>query len=148
MSALTAAKVVPHKEPARIVSMKMGAVKLWQGSLCMIIAAAGYAVAATPTAASIFAGIAAETVDNSAGSAGDKSIQLFQTGLHEIAISGVAVTDIGKKVYAETSNPSDCKDASDTPTANGQCIGRTVNVENSKAWVDIGIGWNNQELAP
>lgn len=138
MSAITAAKLLSHKEPARIVSMKMGNIKIVEGELLMLVS--GYLEHSTPTSGSKFAGIAAETVDNSAGSDGDKSCGVYQTGLFSMAISGVAVTDIGRKAYAETNNPSDVKDDNDTPTQHANMIGRIVGLNGTEAWVDIGVG--------
>ncbi len=47
-----------------------------------------------------FRGIAESKIDNSAGSAGDKSVRLIERGKVELSISGVAITDVGRPVYA------------------------------------------------
>ena len=52
-----------------------------------------------------FVGVANETIDNSAGSAGDKSINLTKSGSFVFkAVAGFtpAIGDIGKEVYANT----------------------------------------------
>jgi len=70
------------------------------------INASGYLVAMAHGTANLkFAGIANETVDNSAGSAGDKSLNVTKSGSFLMkAISGYtpAIADLGKEVYANT----------------------------------------------
>jgi hypothetical protein len=68
--------------------------------------ASGYAIPIAHGTASLkFVGVANETVDNSAGAAGDKSINLTKSGSFVFkAASGFTptVADIGKEVYANT----------------------------------------------
>lgn len=59
---------------------------------------AGYLKAFVP--GDLFVGIAAEESDNSAGTAGAKSCQVFTTGDYELPITSVALTDRGKPVFA------------------------------------------------
>lgn len=47
-----------------------------------------------------FRGFAKDDVDNSAGSAGDKTVELVTKGRVQLAVSGLAITDVGKDVYA------------------------------------------------
>lgn len=47
-----------------------------------------------------FRGFALEICDNSSGSAGDKRIKLLEEGKVQLPISGLAITDVGKDVYA------------------------------------------------
>ena len=47
-----------------------------------------------------FRGFADDIVDNSSGSAGDKTVKVRAAGLVTLGISGVAITDVGKAVYA------------------------------------------------
>ncbi len=74
----------------------MAAVKIPKGAL-VNINAAGYATNATDTASETFAGVAYETVDNSAGSAGALSIRVQTTGTFVFADGGAngAQTDTG-----------------------------------------------------
>jgi predicted RecA/RadA family phage recombinase len=51
-----------------------------------------------------FRGFAVRGVDNSAGSNGDKSVELNRKGVIKLDISAVAITDEGKSVYASDSN--------------------------------------------
>ncbi len=52
----------------------------------------------------IFAGFAEDNVDNSAGSDGAKRIRIRKKGAILLDISGVALGDIGKAVYATNDN--------------------------------------------
>lgn len=47
-----------------------------------------------------FRGFAYETVNNSAGAAGDKRTRVRRTGLVQLAVSGLVITDVGRTVYA------------------------------------------------
>ena len=47
-----------------------------------------------------FRGFAVEKADNSAGSAGDKDVKVRRRGTVVLAISGLAITDVGKDVFA------------------------------------------------
>jgi len=52
-----------------------------------------------------FEGFAVATVDNSAGSAGDKNVKVYQRGVVTLSVTGVtAVTDEGSTVYATDDN--------------------------------------------
>ena len=124
MAALTGADVVKHKEEARMVSLPvLAAANIFNGALLMLTSA-GFAAPAAPTAASLFAGIATEDVDNTAGGSGDLRVNVFQSGLHQMAISGVAVTDVllTAGVFAETDNTADVSIGA-ASTANAQKIG-------------------------
>jgi hypothetical protein len=47
-----------------------------------------------------FRGFAQRQVDNSAGAAGDKDVKLISRGKIQLSIGGLAITDVGKDVYA------------------------------------------------
>ena len=112
-----------------------------------MMTSAGYVAPATPTATSLFAGIAQEDVDNTAGASGDKRVNVFQSGLHKMPISGVAVTDVllTAGVFAETDNVADVTIGA-ASTANSQKCGIITNLEDGQAWVDINVGISQQEL--
>ncbi len=75
--------------------------KVWQGGMVQINAA-GYAVSASATAANVTIGRADETVDNTGGANGDKSVKVrrgvFRFG-NSAAGDLIARTEIGKTVY-------------------------------------------------
>ncbi len=95
MTATTTAREAKRKD-GQIISYPIAAVKIPKGAL-VSINAAGYATNATDAAGETFAGVAYETVDNSAGSAGDLSIRV-ETGGTFVFVDGGgngAQTDVG-----------------------------------------------------
>ena len=72
---------------------------IYRGALCTFNAA-GYLAPAGLAVSEVFAGIAEETVDNSGGSAGDKSCKVKRKGRFLLTGSGFAQTDLGVTVYA------------------------------------------------
>lgn len=83
-----------------LTAYKMNNVKLLKGTL-VALDTDGYVKKAADTASEKFVGVAFETVDNSAGSDGDKTIRVWQTGTFEFAFNGTASqADVGKAVYA------------------------------------------------
>jgi hypothetical protein len=51
-----------------------------------------------------FRGFALEKCDNASGSAGAKNVKLLRKGKVSLSISGLAITDVGKDVYASDDN--------------------------------------------
>jgi hypothetical protein len=95
MTATTTAREAKRKD-GRLISYPMAAVKIPKGAL-VSISAAGYATNATDAAGETFAGVAYETVDNSAGNAGDLSIRVETSGTFVFVDGGGngAQTDVG-----------------------------------------------------
>src|SRR4051794_5821765 len=76
MTALSAAFNRQKRGTGKIISLPMDAsAKIWKGGW-VCINTSGYAVAGASTTQFIVAGVAAESVDNTGGSAGDKRIQV------------------------------------------------------------------------
>lgn len=71
---------------------------IYEGSAVGINTSTGYGRALT--AGDHFAGFATAKCDNSAGSAGDKRINVWREGFVRLTISGVALTNVGDPVYA------------------------------------------------
>lgn len=80
--------------------------------------AAGYLV--PYTAATLFVGMAYEECDNSAGAAGAKSCMAYTVGDFVLPVTGIAITDAGRPVFATSDG-----DFSLSPTGGGQ-IGSVV----------------------
>ena len=98
-AAATASKDSAYSD-GKVISFKMDAVKIYKGSLVGMDASAGYATSAIPQASRPFLGVAEETVDNSGGSAGDKSIRVRTEGVFEFNLAGSCdQTYVGKEVY-------------------------------------------------
>lgn len=95
MPATTIAREAKRKD-GEIISYPMAAVKIPKGVM-VNINAAGFATNSSDTAGETFAGVAYETVDNSAGSAGDAEIRVDTTGTFIFVDGGGngAQTDVG-----------------------------------------------------
>ncbi|MCE5314502.1 MAG: hypothetical protein ABFD49_08695 [Armatimonadota bacterium] len=95
MTATTTAREAKRRD-GEVIAYPMAAVKIPKGAL-VNINAAGYATNASDTSGDIFAGVAYETVDNSAGTAGELSIRVVTTGTFVFADGGGngAQTDVG-----------------------------------------------------
>lgn len=104
MAALTQAYET-FERPGLVVSYKISNVKLYKGAL-VGVNTSGYLVAMSHATASLkYVGTSNETVDNSGGSAGDKSLNVSKSGSAVFkAVSGFTptVADLGKEVYANT----------------------------------------------
>lgn len=130
-SVLTAAAEIPRKIDD-LVSYPIGAVKIWKGSL-VCIGTDGYAVVGADTAGYRFVGVAYETVDNSAGSAGALEIRVFNTGVHKIPGASITQAMVGRKMYVSDSG------AMDDSSTNRLEVGVLVRYESTTSgWVDIG----------
>ena len=114
-----------------IVPLKMGAEKIYKGTM-VDIDATGYAVQIAETASLVFAGVAAETVDNSAGSPGAKSISVRTTGEFKFKTTGLAQTNVGDIAYADLGNTDAGQRVLDTPTAAKElAVGRYAGLDSS-----------------
>lgn len=93
------------EKPGLVVSYKLSNVKIYKGAMAGVNSSGYLVPMAHGTASLKFVGFANETVDNSAGSAGDKSMNITKSGSFVAkAVSGFtpAQADIGSEVYANT----------------------------------------------
>lgn len=93
------------EKPGLVVAYKVSNLVVYKGALVGVNASGFLVPMAHGTANLLFAGVANESVDNSAGSAGDKSVGVVKCGSFVFkAASGFtpAQADIGKEVYANT----------------------------------------------
>lgn len=98
MSAITERKDV-RRQPGEVLSYKLAAVKVIEGAL-VSVNSSGYATNATDAASDVFVGVADETVDNSAGSAGDKEIKVRIGGVIDVVSNfSAAQTNVTDQVY-------------------------------------------------
>jgi len=121
MSATTTARESKRKD-GEVIAYPMAAVKIPKGAL-VSINASGYATNATDAAGETFAGVAYETVDNSAGSAGDLSIRVHTTGTFVFVDGGGngAQTDVGVAFHVV-----DNQTVTDAATSNNLIAGIAV----------------------
>lgn len=97
--AVTANQVI-SKQDGKRRSYPVDAVHIYEGTL-VYLTAAGYATDVTATGVNGFVGIATQEIDNSAGSAGDLTIEVWAEGDFELTGSGFAQADVGSVVYGE-----------------------------------------------
>lgn len=103
MANLTAARE-DNRQDGILVAVPMSAVKLWKGST-VANNTAGFAAKAADTSGFSLAGVAFETVDNSAGANGDLNIRVWRKGVFEFNFSGTAVqANVGLLVYMVDDN--------------------------------------------
>lgn len=121
MTATTTAREAKRKD-GEVIAYPIAAVKIPKGAL-VNINAAGFATNATDAAGETFAGVAYETVDNSAGSAGDVSIRVVTTGTFVFVDGGGngAQTDIGVEFHVV-----DNQTVTDAATTNSLVCGVAV----------------------
>ena len=117
------------ERPGLVVAYRLSNVKVFKGAL-VGLNASGFAVAMAHGTANLkFIGVANETVDNSAGATGDKSITVTKTGsfvLKPAAGYTPAIADLGKEIYALTDWEIQ---ASATGLTNAYKIGTAVALE-------------------
>lgn len=104
MASLTSA-FETFEKPGLVISYKISASKVYKGGLMGLNASGFIAPMNHATANLKFTGVANETVDNSAGNAGDKNVNVTKSGTFVFkAASGFtpAQADVGKEVYANT----------------------------------------------
>jgi hypothetical protein len=120
--ALSANRELNHYVDQELRSFKAADEHIYKGAL-VSFESGGYA--APLTAGELFAGIAYEECDNSAGSDGDKSVKCHTQGDFEHALSGATIANIGAACYASD-------DGTLTLTAeNNTFVGYVVDVPSS-----------------
>ena len=118
-------------------AFSMGVDIIYEGSLVAIASATGYALPGSDAADRQFVGVAAEKVDNSGGSAGDKTVRVWQTGVFEFTYGagGGAQPIVGELVCITDDQSVDLP----TGTSNEIPVGRIVElVSATSVKVDIG----------
>ncbi len=102
MAALTAERDTKKRAGDRL-SAPMAAVKIFAGSLVCLSTATGFATKGATATTLVALGVARETVDNSAGAAGDQQVPIDREGWFKFANSAsgdlIARDDIGKDCY-------------------------------------------------
>jgi hypothetical protein len=92
-----------YERPGLVAAYKMAAVTAYKGA-ALGVGADGYCLPMTPATAGLkFIGIAVESVDNSGGAAGAKSVNVAKSGAFVFkAASGYTPVqaDLGKEAYA------------------------------------------------
>jgi hypothetical protein len=99
MTALTADRKTSQQE-GKSQSYPVGAdAVIYLGSIVCIDSTDGYAYPGADTANFLFVGIAEESVDATGLSDGDISVKVRRVGIHHLAATGLAITDVGTLYY-------------------------------------------------
>lgn len=111
----------------------MAAVKIWKGAI-VALNTSGYVTNGADTASFRTIGIAAETLDNSAGAAGDKSIVVEWNHWELLDSTAVAATDEGAEATISDNNVV----TTAATTTNDINVGEIMKYDGSnKVWVAI-----------
>jgi len=97
--AVTANQVIEKREGRRSYPVA-ASVHIYEGTL-VFLTATGYATDVTATGVNGFVGVAVGEQDNSTGSAGDLTVEVWAEGEFVLQGTGFAQADVGSKVYAE-----------------------------------------------
>lgn len=128
MTALSADKSVERYEGDMISLVVKAATTIYKGSL-VTSDAAGYAIPAANTAGTFFMGVAAE--QKGAG----ETIRVYRKGIFNFAAAGMAITDIGTRVYVGDSATVT------TTVGNGIYVGKIMAVDSATSvWVSLESG--------
>ena len=122
MTALTSNINRTEKEGKLIAMPVKAATHIYKNAL-LKINAAGYVEGCAAEAGAVYAGMAYEEIDNSAGAAGDLKVRVERLNAIYCAGAGFVAADLGKKVYALDDNTVQLAD----PT-NGQIVGTIIEV--------------------
>ncbi len=114
--------------PIRFLQVPAAAVALNAGAAAAFNAA-GYVTPAANAAGNVFAGIVRKACDNSAGNAGDKTVQVDQFACTKFAIASASQAMVGQDVYFSDDNTV-------TPTP-GACYAGTIAevIDSTDVWV-------------
>lgn len=101
MAAVTANQVIKRRNGHRRSVSVAASTTIYEGTF-VFVTAAGYGTGAIASGANVYAGVAVETVDNSSGSNGEKTVEVIcdKNCEFELTLGSAAIADIGDTVYA------------------------------------------------
>lgn len=134
--ALTAERDTQRRD-GKQASHAMAAIKIFAGSLVCISTATGFATKGAAATTLVTVGVATETLDNSAGAAGDLRITVDRKGWFRFANSAaadlIALDDIGKVCYVVDDQTVALTDGAGTRSA----AGRIRDVDAAGVWIEF-----------
>jgi len=142
MTALSADKDVLSKGAGLKLSFPLEAdAVIYKGSI-VILNADGYAEPASALASNVgLAGVAVHGADNTGGSNGDVSVEVFTRGVFLFAKASAAQTDVGLELYAGDDATAVAE------AANLAKLGQVKGVVGTtQAWIDIAEGVIHPEI--
>lgn len=131
--AVTANQLIYRADDCKAGIPVAASTTLYQGTMCFL-SATGYLDDDTASGVNLFAGINIKYIDNSSGSAGDVSAEVWTDGVFKLTGSGFSQASVGQKVYA-TDNATLTLDPA---TANSVYVGVIREyVSSTVVWVEI-----------
>jgi hypothetical protein len=97
--AVTANQIIQKREGRRSYPVA-ASVRIYEGTL-VFLTATGYATDVTATGVNGFLGVAVGEANNSSGSAGDITVEVWPSGEFVLEGTGFAQSDVGSTAYAE-----------------------------------------------
>jgi len=97
--AVTANQIIQKREGRRSYPVA-ASVRIYEGTL-VFLTATGYATDVTASGVNGFLGVAVGEANNSSGSAGDITVEVWPEGEFVLEGTGFAQSDVGSTVYAE-----------------------------------------------
>lgn len=136
MTVLAADKELEMRNPGDIRTFPViGSDIIYKGAM-VTVDATGYAEPAADTTGLPFVGIAVEQADNSSGSSGDITVDVYTSGSFKLIGSSLAQTDLGKLVFV-----ADDATVDDGGSDNFVPVGYLEEyVSASLGWVRINVG--------
>lgn len=98
MAAVTANQLLEAQNPERLIAGKAAAEHLYANTLAF--SASGYVSGDDNGGSNPFLGVVTDEVDNSGGSAGDLSCELYTDGVFYLKGSGFSQATVGAAIYA------------------------------------------------
>jgi hypothetical protein len=131
---LAADKAIEYTEGVEVPFPVINADIIYGGGLTCVNAA-GYALPGSDTAGLIFVGVALERVDNSSGSAGDKSVNCRRRGLFKLTLgTAISQANVGDNVFLVDDQTVD---VTGNTTHGIFCGIIAAYIDTTHAWVDI-----------
>lgn len=133
-----------ERKTGLLLTLLMAASTVVEGGKMVGVNGDGYAVEAADAASIRVLGVSDQNVDNSAGAAGAKRLQIYSGGLYKLKNSGtnaVDQADAGQLCFVE-----DDETVADSPGTKGIVAGRVIEVASDGVWVQIPAGM--PQIAP
>lgn len=118
--AVTANQLITRSDGTKVGVPVAASTTIYQGTLTYIDSS-GYLADDTASGANDFAGVAIEKKDNSSGSNGDLTCEVWADGVFDLVGSGFTQADVGKDVYAADNYTINVTDASNSVKI-GKCV--------------------------
>lgn len=135
MTALTAPRTLAERSGATSTVPVAAATKIWQGAI--VVMEGGVAKSGKTGVGLVVLGITEETVDNSAGAAGDLKVTARRGcwRVANLAADPVTAADVGADVYLV----DDQTIARTSGGATRSVAGKLIDVDGIGAWVRLGV---------